>query len=206
MEVANYDTAFAAFQAAATALSGDSKPILKFNKGDWYAGQDNTEIPLGTAVAIDMMSAEWGWIRWHDGKPAERRMAHVATGQPPVPRDSLGHADEALWEKDDEGKPRDPWRKSIEIPVREISGEKREFMLAGSGVGFEGACKALFKAFGEQMRANSGKVPVIELRSGKYQHSKWGIVKVPDMPIVSWKTLAELEGNGNGKSKPATKF
>jgi hypothetical protein len=206
--VVNYDNAFAAFQAAATAMAGDSKPLLKFQKGDWYVGQDNEEIPLGAAVAVDMFHAEWGWIRWSNNKPAERRMVLIASGQPIVPRDTLGYNDEGMWDRDDEGKPRDPWRKTVEIPTREVNGAKREFLMAGSGVGFEGGMKALLKAFGEQMRTNAGKIAIIELRADKYTHPKYGIVKVPSMPLVGWKTAAELEGttNGNGKPKAATKF
>ena len=200
MEVANYDTAFANFQAAASALSGDTKPILKFDKGDWYAGQDNEEVPIGTQLAVDMMSAEWGWVRWKDNKPAERRMTLIATGQSPPARDALGHSDEALWERDDKQNPRDPWQRTIEMPMREISGDKREFTVAGASKGFEGCCKALFKAFGEQMRANIGKVPIVELRSDKYTHRQYGIVKVPSLPLVGWKTLEELE---TVKSEPA---
>lgn len=186
-ELATYnENAFAAFQNAAAALSGDQKPILKFEKGDWYVGQDDEEIPNGTKLAANIMEAEWGWVRWKDGKPVERKMVLVASGAQPGSRDSLGHIDEALWDRDDQQRPRDPWQKMIEIPVRELSGEKREMIISGGSRGHEGACKALFKAFGEGMRANAGKVPVIQLSGDKYTHSKYGIVKVPAMPLVEW--------------------
>ena len=180
------ENALAAFQNASAALSGEQKLLLKFQKGDWYAGQDNEEIPIGTKLAANIMEAEWGWVRWHDNKPVERRMTLIASGTAPPPRDALGHDDEALWDRDDQGRPRDPWQRMIEIPVRELSGERREMILSGGSRGHEGACKALFKEFGDGMRSNLGKIPVIELRSDKYNHPKYGIVKTPAMPLVSW--------------------
>ena len=186
-ELATYnENSVAAFQNAAAALSGDQKPILRFEKGDWYAGQEDEDIPLGTKFAANIMEAEWGWLRWKDSKPVERRMVLVASGSQPASRDSLGYDDDAMWDRDDQQRPRDPWQKTIEIPVRELTGEKREMVLVGSSRGHEGACKALFKAFGEGMRSNGGKVPVIQLGGSKYTHSKHGIVKVPEMPLVEW--------------------
>jgi hypothetical protein len=199
------ETAIAAFGAAASALGGDSKPFIRFDKGDWYTGQDNQELPHGTKLAVDMMHAEWGWIRWKDQKPVDRRMVTIASGQPPAARDTLGGLDEALWDVDASGKRRDPWQRTIELPVREVSGDKRELLIAGSSKGFEGACKRLFKTFGEQMRLNGGKVPIVELRSDKYQHAQYGMVKVPDLPLVEWKTAAELESKAE-KPKAVTKF
>jgi hypothetical protein len=202
MELATYnDTAVAAFGQAAAALSGDAKALLKLDKGDWYTGQPPVEVPNGTELAIDMMQAEWGWVRWKDNKPAERRMTLVASGAQVPARDALGHLDEGLWDRDETGKPRDPWQKTIELHAREVSGEKREFLIAGSSRGFEGCCKQLFKTFGEGMRANAGKVPVVALGGDKYQHQKYGMVKVPALPLVAWRSLAELESKPAAKSK-----
>jgi hypothetical protein len=203
MEIANYNDAFASFGAAAAALSGDQKAILKFDKGDWYAGQDSTEIKHGTELAVDIMNAEWGWVRWSNAKPAERRMVMVASGQVPAPRDSLGHSDERMWDVDKEGKARDPWQRTIELPVREVSGERREFTMAGSSKGFEGACKRLFKAFSEGVRANAGKIPVITLGADTYKHPNFGMVKVPDLKVTGWRVAEELEAKETKPKVPA---
>lgn len=188
-QITNYDAAFAAFQNAASAMAGgDQKPILKFTKGDWMVGQDNEDVPAGTKLAADVMNAEWGWVRWHDSKPVERRMVLVASGQQPPSRDALGHEDKQLWRVGSDGRAQDPWQKTIEIPVRELTGDRREFLLAGSSKGFEGGCKALFNSFGKEMRENMGKVPVISLGVSKYKHSnpEYGIIKTPEMTLVEW--------------------
>ena len=203
------ENAFNAFANAAAAMSGgDQKPILRFDKGNWYAGQDNSDVDQGTRLAADMMHAEWGWIHWVDNKPAERRMVVIASGAGVAARETLGNDDKQMWPVDEKGVPQDPWRKSIEIPVREIDGERREFTLAGSSKGFEGACKALFKAFGEGCRANGGKTPIIELGASKYKHQKWGMVPVPALPLVEWVTPAALAvDDAAPKTKKAvTKF
>ena len=198
--------ALAAFGQAAAALSGDMKPILRCEKGDWYLGKDKDEIVVGTRFALDMMSAEWGWLLWRNKKVEDRRMTLVASGQQPAPRADLGHTDSALWDRGDDGQPVDPWSKTIELPAREISGERREVTISGSSKGWEGCCKQLFKAFGEQMRANPGKHPVIELANGKYNHPKWGIVKVPVLNIVEWKSDAELAAGDTPATKGKSRF
>lgn len=191
MELTTAVNPYEAFAAAAASMAGgESKPILRFEKGDWYAGQDKEELPLGTKLAADMLHAEWGWVRWQDGKPSERKMVLIASGQQPASRSSLGEMDQGIWPVDPTSHfAKDPWAKTIEIPVREVAGKKREFILAGGSKGHEGACKELFGAFGTGMRENAGKVPVIELRAGKYDHPKWGKVMVPSMPIVEWAAL-----------------
>jgi hypothetical protein len=178
-----------AFLAAASSMAGgDQKSILKFSKGDWIYGQDSEEMPIGTRLAADVMNAEWGWVRWHDRKPVERRVVPLASGAVLPTRDALGHDDKDLWPRGDDGREQDPWQKTIEIGVRELTGDRREFLMVGTSKGFEGACKKLFSDFGKAMREQGGKVPVIELGVSKYKHSNaaYGIIKTPEMNIVEW--------------------
>lgn len=186
------DTSVAAFGAAASTLGGDSKPICKFDKGDWVIGQDKELVPTGARFALNMGEAQWGWLLWRDKKVDDRRMAAVASGTPIPSRGELGHTDQAMWDRDKDGKAIDPWSKTIELPARELSGEQREINMSGSSKGWEGCCKTLFKAFSDGMKLNTGKVPVVELGVGRYNHSTYGTVKVPVLTIVDWKTPAEL--------------
>lgn len=190
----------AAFGSAASALSGSGKPFLSFKKGDWYFGQEQKEIPNGTRVAVDMMNAEWGWLHWIDSKVEERRMVLVASGQPIDGRSELGSTDKDLWPRDKEGNPQDPWQKTIEIPGRFLDGDRDELLLAGSSKGWEGACKALFKEFGEQARANSGLTPVIAIDVSKYNHKVYGITKVPTVTLVDW-----IDASAEAPAKAAKK-
>jgi hypothetical protein len=181
---------------AASALSGGDKLILKHNKGDWLLGQEDEDVPQGTLIAVDMQNAEWGWLRWYDSKPADRRMHLISSGQAPEPRDALDHDDKELWERDPmTNEPRDPWQKTIEIPARELSGERREVLLSGSSRGWEGACKALFKQYGEGLAAGKGALtPIVKLGVSHYDHKNkaFGRIKVPVLELVEWREPGEL--------------
>ena len=49
-------------------------------------------------------------------------MVRIA-GRVPIPsRYELGHHDEALWDRDGDGRPRDPWQLMLEFPARELDG------------------------------------------------------------------------------------
>ena len=205
-EVTGYDQNTAnAFGAAASALSGDSKPILKCKKGDWLFGQEDEDVSLGSRVALNVMEAEWGWLYWHDKRPEERRMLKVASGQAISARSDLGKDDKAMWPTGDDGKPQDPWQKTIEIPGREIDGERREFNLSGSSAGFEGAVKKLFKQFAEESRSNPGKVPIVELGNDKYKHKVYDWVKVPVLSIVEWADKDKLDAGDVATPAAVTK-
>jgi len=91
---------FAAY--GAEAVTGD---FLKFSKGEWLKGQNDEEIELGRLLAANVEELSIGWIRWEDGKPAERRMGLLGQGHKPEPRGDLGFTDPALWETDKDGKP-----------------------------------------------------------------------------------------------------
>lgn len=199
------ESQLAAFGSAASALAGGGKPFLSCKKGDWYFGQEDKEIPAGARVAINMMEAEWGWLHWKDKEVVGRKMLTVASGNPIADRGELGDDDKDLWPRDDQNNPQDPWQKTIEIPGRFIDGDKEEFVVAGSSKGFEGACKALFKAFGEHARANPGKVPVVELGVSKYNHKKYGITKVPVLDLVDWADPAALEAGAEPETKAKKK-
>ena len=71
----------------------------------------------GTIViaAIDQLLV--GWIRWENGKPAEHRMELVASGQIRHSGPDLGYLDQAKWEVDNNGKPRDPWQNTAYLPL-----------------------------------------------------------------------------------------
>lgn len=128
-------------------------------------------------------------------------MVTIISGAQPVTRDALGHADQTVWERDSEGRPRDPWQKTTEIPAREVSGNKREVVIVGSSKGWEGACKALFQAFLDGGKLNHGKIPIIELRGDKYNHPKWGLTKTPVMTLVEWQAPEALLAKPTTKTK-----
>src|SRR5262249_24028049 len=67
--------------------------LLRFIKGDYFAGEGGAPVPISTkfTVAADELLA--GWIKWTDGKPAEHIMVRVADGKLPPKRSELGDQD-----------------------------------------------------------------------------------------------------------------
>lgn len=173
---------FAAYGQEAAAGSGN---FLKFSKGEWLLGQNDDEIPLGRRLVANMHDLSIGWIRWADGKPADRRMGLLAAGFRAEPRDSLGYTDQSDWETDDDGKPQDPWTFTNELPMADPeTGEQMTF--AASSKGGIGGIGNLCKAYGKEYRQREGMVPVIELARDSYVHPKYKKLYVPVLPIVDW--------------------
>lgn len=173
---------YAAYGQEAASGSGD---FLKFSKGEWLKGQNDDEVALGSRLAANMAELSIGWIRWEDGKPAERRMGLLAQGHKPEPRDALGYTDQSQWEDDENGKPKDPWNFTNELPLANPeTGEQMTF--SASSKGGIGAIGNLCKAYGREYKARDGQVPIIELQRDSYKHKVYGKTYVPLIPIVAW--------------------
>jgi hypothetical protein len=167
--------------------------LLKFSKGDYLAGQDNTDIPLGTKLAAIMDQLMVGWIKWQDARPVEHIMGLVASGYVPKKRAELDDNDEDSWETDDDGHPRDPWQYSNYLIVVDQK-EKTPFTFTTSSKGGIGAIGELCKYYGKAMRERPDDYPVIELGVGSYPHrvKTLGRIKYPIFKPVGWAAKAPL--------------
>jgi hypothetical protein len=110
-EVATTETMKNAFEvygdaASPTKIVGD---LLKFSKGDYFAGVNSEEIPMGTELVACMDSLLIGYVKWQNNKPVEQIMGLLVEGFQPPRRKDLGDTDEAEWEENDDGSKRDPW-------------------------------------------------------------------------------------------------
>jgi hypothetical protein len=170
--------------------------LLKFAKGDYFAGQDSREIPIGTRLVANMDTLETGWVRWDDGKPTETRMGLVAEGFVPAWRKDLGDTDKNLWSFDDKGTPRDPWQRTVNIQFADPS-DGKIYTLSTSSVGGGNALRDLSGDYAHGRRQHPNEHPVIELGVDSYQHSnkQLGRIKTPTFVIVGWypKDSVELQ-------------
>lgn len=199
---------YAAYGQEAASGGGD---FLKFSKGEWLKGQNGDEVALGTRLAANMAELSIGWIRWNDGKPAERRMGLLAHGFKPESREALGHDDQSQWDTDQDGKPIDPWTFTNELPVADpTTGEQMTF--SASSKGGIGCIGNLCKAYGKEYRQREGLVPIIELSRDSYMHPVYKKLYVPVLPIVDWvengsvpePAKADDEEKPAADKKPAT--
>ena len=80
-------------------------------------------------------------------------------------------------------------------------------IFAGGSRGVEGACATLLKIYCENAASGPFNVPVVRLGVGRYTHRTFGIVKVPEFPVVKWadpatgETAASPAGKGAGNGK-----
>jgi hypothetical protein len=193
---------FAAYGQEAASNGG---AFLKFSKGEWLLGQNDDEVSLGRHLAANMGELSIGWIRWADGKPAERRMGLLSQGHKPEARDALGYTDQANWDTDENGKPKDPWNFTNELPLADPeTGEQMTF--SASSKGGIGAIGNLCKAYGREYRLKDGLVPVIELGRDSYKHAVYGKTYVPVVAIVDWidnATVPSPSTDSSEEEKPA---
>jgi hypothetical protein len=161
--------------------------LLKFSKGDFFAGMEDRTIPIGTEMVANMDSLAVGFVRWENGMPTEQRMGLVADGFVPAKRCELGDIDQELWEADAEGRPRDPWQFSNYL-IMFAKGDAEVFTYATSSRGGLNAIGELCKTYGKQVRQRSDQFPVIELDVGSYTHREksFGRIKFPIFKVIGW--------------------
>ena len=62
-------------QASQKAIVGT---LLRFSKGDYFAGQDDEEVPMGTKFVANLDEMMVGWIRWEQNRPTDHIMGKVS--------------------------------------------------------------------------------------------------------------------------------
>lgn len=178
--------------------------FLKFSKGEWLLGQNGDEVALGRRLAANMEELSIGWIRWDDGKPAERRLGLLAQGYKPEPRSELGFDDQTLWAIDENGKAVDPWTFTNELPLADPeTGEQMTF--SASSKGGIGCIGNLCKSFAKAPERSSGKVPIIELARDSYMHPVYKKTYVPVLSIVDWVENGSVPQPPQDADEPADK-
>ena len=190
-----------AFETYADAVQGNRLvgDRLKFDKGDWLAGQDNEEIKAGTRLIAATGETLVGWIRWSNNKPTDVLMGRVADGHMPQARRELGDTEEDGWELDTTGKPKDPWQLTSYLIFKEEKGD-RLFTYAPSSAGGRTAVGALIGEYGKHLRQRPDEFPIVALGSDSYVHKDRSIgrVKFPVMKVVGWvsqaATMAAIAG------------
>jgi hypothetical protein len=190
---------FEEYGNAATARGGIEGTLLKFNKGDYLAGQEGEEVPLGTQFAARVDKLLVGWVCWQDNVPVDKQhMGLVADRYQPPRRNELGDLDKANWEINANGQAQDPWQLTNYLPLRRIdNGELYTF--ATNSKGGLSAIGELCKDYGKMMRQRPDENPVIALDASSYLHRDRSIgrVHVPVLNnIVDWVAKDDDDDSG----------
>lgn len=180
---------------AATARNIVGK-LLKFTKfGEYKAGIDNENIPIGTMLVAYMPSFAAGYVRWEGGSPAQAEMGYVGEGFVPPKRNDLGWNDAEEWDKDDRGGPRDPWQFTNSLIFIDVD-KYALYTFNTSSKGGLGALGGLSKIYGRHIKTHPRDLPTIKLGVDSYPHriKAYGDIRYPVFAIVGdrWFPVDDL--------------
>ena len=166
--------------------------LLKFSKGDYYAGINNQIVPAGTVFTVNMDELMAGFVRWWDGKPTDHVMVRVDDGKAPPKRAELGDHDETKWETDVSGAPRDPWAFTNYLPMLNDTGEL--FTFTTSSRGGITAIAGLARRYANHRKRHPDVFPVISLRVDSYAHKnkEFGRIKFPVFAPAGYEPKAKF--------------
>ena len=160
-------------------------PRLKFTKDGDFAISDTETIPPGTRCIAHVDQLEFGWTKWQDNQPVERRSGRVADRYRPASRAELGDLDESKWEIQPDGTRRDPWQFGATLPVTRLDTNETFDFVTGSKGGLR-AVGMLSRAYGKRADKQPKSLPIVELQPDHYKHKQYGKIYVPALHVVNW--------------------
>lgn len=184
--------------------------MLKFSKGDWFAGQDNDEVPVGTHFVANMFELLHGWVHWEDNKPGEHIMGKVFKRYKLPSRKTLGDLDKEQWDVQDNGDPRDPWQETYYLLMMGTGNAEGElFTFPTSSKGGRDAILELCNDYGRARRSIQDpdtQLPIVEIGTGGYMHpnKSRGRIKTPEFKIVGWANRSLFEDVPTENHDPVT--
>jgi hypothetical protein len=152
--------------------------MLRFSKGDYIVGKDDTVKP-GTQFTANPDELLAGWIKWFDNKPVDQIMVRVDDGIRPKKREELGDTDVKQWATDSNGKPKDPWQFTAYLPLMDENGEL--FTFTTNSKGGHGAIADLARRYAKHRNKHPNVLPLIALNVDSYLHKdpQLGRIKFP---------------------------
>ena len=190
----NTETSYLAY-ANSVASSRIVGKLLKFTKfGEFLAGDEGEEVPMGTELIVHGEEMYVGWQKWEDSRPVDHIMGRLCDGFEPPKRAELGDLDQSLWEVDDNEKARDPWQNSAyTIMYDPKAGQIYTF--ATSSKGGHKANGTIAKAYGQRARMAPEMFPVIRLNWTEYDHSnpRYGKIRNPVFDVIGWTDRSKVD-------------
>src|SRR6266568_7362555 len=71
--------------------------LLKFVRGQYKAGQNETIVPIGTRMTVALDTLERGWEKWIDGVRQDSVTGFVCESYTPPERRELGDNERSTW-------------------------------------------------------------------------------------------------------------
>jgi hypothetical protein len=173
-------------QAANEEAGANFGTLLKFVKGDWLVGEEQTAVSP-TACFVANMDEVWrGWIKWVDQQPIEHVIGREIDGHQVCARDLLGDLDQARWETDGNGVKRDPWQRVTYLVLRNMEDDEVATFTSTSDGGRKAVGK-LCDRYDHLRHKHKAQMPIVALKSESYYNKKYRTdVLKPKFQIVGW--------------------
>jgi hypothetical protein len=183
-------------KTGAPAWFGD---LLKFNgkTGLWTYGKDSLPIEDGRVLAAIVPEALAGHVLFEDGELVDQDWQPAFQFNPREHRTTFGYTDQSLWSKDEKGKPVDPVKEAVMLPMVDPA-TREEFTFSSFSIGGVRAAKRLATTYVKQIKAapetTKGCLPVVALGSDSYPHpdKKRGTIYNPIFEGREWMRASDL--------------
>lgn len=166
---------------------GMAGTFFKFAKdGRFRKTSDDEEVPEGKEFIVVSDQIQVGWIKYNGkGITPERKMGSLLSGFIPPTREELGDTDQSLWETGLSGKPEDPWKEQMLLPLQDVTTGDL-FVFGTTSATGRRAVSNLAKHCRQMQRQEPDLYPVIRLKIGGFQHrdDRIGFVKTPAFAVV----------------------
>jgi hypothetical protein len=190
---------FAAFADSVSPPARIIGKILKFHK-DWGWTAAGDPMSEGVELVALMGTLVTGFEKWGGQKLLASRMRRVAEGIVPLIREDLGDLDEARWERDRAGKPKDPWQKTHRLTL--VTPDKTHaFTFATTSDGGAKALGDLSREWDREMGKRPGTLPLVALEADSYEHKAYGRVKIPVFSVIRYVDAAPFESASRSEPK-----
>ena len=168
------------FSQAVTRMAssvGTDSTLLRFTKGEWLHGADDTEVEEGSRWALAPTSLRMGYCAFDEDT---RELLGEITARFDEPAVTL------------EGQPDYKWKAMDVVQLACVSGEDKgvQVLWKCSSIGALRELARVLSEVDRRVTNNDAKVvPICELHSDHYNHKKYKKVYTPKLEIVDWVTL-----------------
>lgn len=154
--------------------------ILKFVAPHYLINKEI--VPLGTEYLAHATAWTKSWLKFVDGKVADRKLYRVARGEKPPEREELDEPDKI-------GADDDPWVLQYLVPFESMSNGEI-VIFATKSIGGRRAVSDLCNSYAKRTLKGHNGQPVIQLATAEMPSKKYGKVPRPFFEIVGWDDAA----------------
>jgi hypothetical protein len=157
-------------------FSKEGKPI--------YWDTDEEVSPETDFIAICDQAAA-GLVLFHKDAPPDMKVGLLYDNFVMPSRESFGNTDPAKWEIGLSGKPEDPVKHQMYLPLQHADTKEMATFVTGSKTG-RNAVGALLRHYNRMRKSHPDELPVVRLKVGGFQHKdeRIGWVATPTFVVV----------------------